>query len=77
MQALTNNPRYGIEFVEGFQLSRIAVAVLLPVLASLLVALIYTGVTKDVSSGFTIAGYMTGAYSVCLVLIGVLNLAEH
>ncbi|RPD55002.1 hypothetical protein L226DRAFT_555066 [Lentinus tigrinus ALCF2SS1-7] len=41
-----------------------------------LTALVYSILEKDVSSAFTAAGYMTSAYSVCLVLLGVLNFVE-
>ena len=92
MQVLTARTDLGIEFIERFQLTRIAIAVIIPVLLSVLVGVLYSALTGDVSSGFTISGtsfwqslvdladslvgYMTSAYSVCLVLIGVLNLVE-
>ncbi|KAI0956418.1 hypothetical protein AcV7_006832 [Taiwanofungus camphoratus] len=76
MQVLTQRTDLGIEFVERWQASRIFIAIVLPVAASLLVGVLYSALTNDVSSGFTVAGYMTSAYSVCLVLIGVLNLVE-
>ena len=102
MQVLTARTDLGIEFVEGWQLSRIAVAILLPVLASLVLAVLYSALYGDVSGAFTIAGeclrqcallpcmtltmtvmlnwgvkgYMTSAYSVCLVLLGLLNFVE-
>ncbi|KAI1792092.1 hypothetical protein LXA43DRAFT_944505 [Ganoderma leucocontextum] len=76
MQVLTARTDLGIEFVEGWQLSRIAVAILLPVLASLVLAVLYSTLYGDVSGAFTIAGYMTSAYSVCLVLLGLLNFVE-
>ena len=99
MQVLTARTDLGIEFVEGWQLSRIAIAILLPVVASLLLAIFYSVFVGDVSGAFTIAGvyyyqppgfwspleladvewltgYMTSAYSVCLVLLGLLNFVE-
>ncbi|KAI0703833.1 hypothetical protein BC835DRAFT_1262366 [Cytidiella melzeri] len=81
MQVLTARTDLGIEFVERFQLSRIAFAVLFPILISTLLGVVYAALTGDVSSAFTISGkfvirYMTSAYSVCLVLVGVLNLVE-
>lgn len=93
MEVLTSRTDFGIEFVERFQLGRIAFAVIIPVMASAILAIIYSILTDDVSSAFTISseslycpsivvelicssGYMTGAYSVCLVLIGILNLVE-
>ena len=56
MQVLTARTDLGIEFVEGWQLSRIAVAILLPVLASLVLAVLYSALYGDVSGAFTIAG---------------------
>ncbi|KIP11009.1 hypothetical protein PHLGIDRAFT_21907 [Phlebiopsis gigantea 11061_1 CR5-6] len=76
MEVLTSRTDFGIEFVERFQLGRIAFAVIIPVMASAILAIIYSILTDDVSSAFTISSYMTGAYSVCLVLVGILNLVE-
>ncbi len=56
MQVLTARTDLGIEFVEGWQLSRIAIAILLPVLASLVLAVLYSALYGDVSGAFTIAG---------------------
>ncbi|KAF9811056.1 hypothetical protein IEO21_06685 [Rhodonia placenta] len=76
MQVLTADPDLGIEFIERWQLSRIAIGVLIPVFASLAIGVVYSGVMDDPSTGFTIAGYVTSAYSVCLVLVGLLNLVD-
>lgn len=96
IQVLTARDDLGIEFVERWQASRLAVAILFPVVLSIVAGVLYSILTKDVSSAFTIAGkypctsrrnrplivtlyhlgYMTSAYSVCLVLVGVLNLVE-
>ncbi|OBZ72153.1 hypothetical protein A0H81_07390 [Grifola frondosa] len=76
MQVLTERPDFGLEFVERWQAFRLAVAILLPIFLSLVTGVVYSGLTQDVSSAFTIAGYLTSAYSVCLVLVGVLNLVE-
>lgn len=56
MQVLTARTDLGIEFVEGWQLTRIAVAILLPVIASLFLGVFYSVFTGDVSDAFTIAG---------------------
>ncbi|KDQ58972.1 hypothetical protein JAAARDRAFT_128216 [Jaapia argillacea MUCL 33604] len=76
MQVLTARSDLGIEFVERWQASRITIAIITPVAMSLLLALLYAYFTGDVSGAFTISGYMTSAYSVCLVLVGLLNLVE-
>lgn len=56
MQVLTQRTDLGIEFVERWQASRIFIAIVLPVAASLLVGVLYSALTNDVSSGFTVAG---------------------
>ena len=56
MQVLTSRTDFGIEFVERFQLFRIAVAVLFPVLLSVVLGIVYSALTNDVSSAFTISG---------------------
>ena len=56
MQVLTARTDLGIEFVEHFQLDRIAVAVIVPVLISVLVGVLYSAFTGDVSSAFAISG---------------------
>jgi len=76
IQVLTARTDLGIEFVERWQLSRIAIAVLLPVLASVVIGVVYSIAADDPSTAFTIAGYLTSAYSVCLVLVGLLNFVE-
>lgn len=97
MQVLTARIDLGIEFVERWQVSRIAIAIILPVLASTAIGVIYSIAAKDPSTAFTIAGtwshcalyldrqptdvitcsgYVTSAYSVCLVLVGLLNFVE-
>ncbi|KAH9948594.1 hypothetical protein B0H21DRAFT_733207 [Amylocystis lapponica] len=74
MRVLTAQTDVGIEFIERWQLSRIAVAVMVPVWLSLVLGVVYTVLTEDASTAFTIAvRYVTSAYSVCLVLVGALN----
>ena len=56
MQVLTARTDLGIEFVEGWQLTRMAIAVLLPVIASLVLGVVYSIFEKDVLSAVTVAG---------------------
>ena len=56
MQVLTDKTDVGIEFVERFQLGRIAIAVMIPVLGSMVIGIVYSALTDDVSSAFTVAG---------------------
>ena len=96
MQVLTARTDLGIEFIEQWQVARIAVAVILPVLASTAIGVVYSVAARDPSTVFTIAGtfsslghvrtgvadddvwagYVTSAYSVCLVLVGLLNFVD-
>ena len=55
MQVLTSRTDLGVEFVERFQLARIAVAVVFPVMASAILAILYSIFTGDVSSAFTVS----------------------
>jgi hypothetical protein len=63
MEVLTANPRVGIEFVERFQLGRIAVAIFLPVALSALLGILYSIFTDDVSSAFTVSGKRQSCYT--------------
>lgn len=56
VQVLTARTELGIEFVERWQISRIAIAIILPVLASTAIGIIYSIAAKDPSTAFTIAG---------------------
>ena len=53
MRVLTARTDLGIEFVEGWQVTRIAVAILLPVLGSLILGVCYSVFAGDVSGAFT------------------------
>ncbi|KAH9838707.1 uncharacterized protein C8Q71DRAFT_906472 [Rhodofomes roseus] len=69
-------PGVGIEFVERWQAKRLAFAVIGLVLLSLAASLIYACVTGDVSTAFTIGSYITSAFSVVLVLVGILGFVD-
>jgi hypothetical protein len=56
MQVLTSRTDLGIEFVERFQLSRIAFAIIFPIFVSTLFGILYAVFTGDPSSAFTISG---------------------
>lgn len=55
MQVLTTRTDLGIEFVEGWQLSRIAIAIGVPVLGSLILAVLFSVLGNDIQDAFTIA----------------------
>lgn len=56
IQVFTARTDLGIEFVERFQLSRIAIAVILPIVFATLFGIIWAVLTGDVSSAFTVSG---------------------
>lgn len=64
MEVLTSRTDLGIEFVERFQLGRIAVAVILPVIASAILAILYSLFTQDVSSAFTVSSEFARCWAV-------------
>ncbi|KAH9910394.1 uncharacterized protein B0H18DRAFT_895841 [Fomitopsis serialis] len=74
--ALMTRPDIGIEFVERWQATRLTIAVVGLVCFSLIVSLLYAWITKDVSTAFTIGAYITSAFSIILVLIGVLGFVD-
>ena len=52
---LTENRGMAIELVEHWSFSRIAIAIIVPVLGTLIFAIVYSVVRDDTSTGFTIA----------------------
>ncbi|KZT73462.1 hypothetical protein DAEQUDRAFT_413800 [Daedalea quercina L-15889] len=64
MLVLTARTDLGIEFIELWQLSRITIAIVVPVLASAAIGVVYSVAARDTAAGFTIAGYVTSAYAV-------------
>ena len=56
MQVLTVCEEYGVEFIEGWALLRIATAVLIPIAGTLVVGIVYAVLSKSVSDAFTLAG---------------------
>ena len=59
MKVLTADPGLGVEFVERFQITRLAIAILFPVIMSILLAVLYSAFTGDAATAFTIAGKTT------------------
>lgn len=56
MDVLTSRTDLGIEFVERWQLSRIAIAIIMPVLMSVVIGVVYSAAARDPGTAFTIAG---------------------
>lgn len=57
MQVMTSRTDLGIEFVERFELKRIAFGVFLPVVLATLFGVLWAVLTGDVSSAFTVSGW--------------------
>ncbi|OBZ74453.1 hypothetical protein A0H81_05803 [Grifola frondosa] len=76
VQALTASQDRGIQFAEQWQVYRIAAFVISAVAATFTTAVLYAHFTGDISTAFTIGGYMSGALSVICILVGILNLVE-
>ena len=97
-QVLTARTDLSVKFDERWQVSRIAVAILFPVLASTAIGVSYSIAANGPPTAFTIAGtfvpwctwtvvaearlalvklgYVTSAYSVCLVLFVLLDFVD-
>ncbi|KDQ53637.1 hypothetical protein JAAARDRAFT_72560 [Jaapia argillacea MUCL 33604] len=71
--SLTADRNLGVMLLEQWSATRITFWVILAVLSTLVLAIVYTCLTHDVSTAFTIAGYMAAALSVLGILIGVLS----
>lgn len=56
MEVLTARSDLGIEFVERWQLSRIAIAIIIPVFMSVVIGVVYSIAARDPGTAFTIAG---------------------
>ncbi|KDQ53626.1 hypothetical protein JAAARDRAFT_197424 [Jaapia argillacea MUCL 33604] len=73
MGTLTADPGRGILFLEQWSTRRISFWVISAVFSTLVFAIVYSVLTHDVSTAFTIAGYMAAALSVLGILVGVLT----
>ena len=56
MAALTESTDFGIEFVERFQVRRIAIAIFLLIIPSIIFGVVYGALTGDVGTAWTISG---------------------
>lgn len=71
MEALTARTDIGIEFVKRFQINRIIIAIMCPVvLSALLVRIFYSIFLRDVSSAATVAG-------MCILLRSTIPRRRH
>ncbi|RPD54805.1 hypothetical protein L226DRAFT_547971 [Lentinus tigrinus ALCF2SS1-7] len=76
MHALTRHSDVGIEFVEQWQVWRVAFLVLMLALLSMAIAIVSSILLHDFSTGFSIGGFFAQMFAVILVAIGFLHYEE-
>ncbi|KAH7120711.1 hypothetical protein EDB81DRAFT_233269 [Dactylonectria macrodidyma] len=65
--------RHALEFVEGWNGARIAVAGSLPVLLSMVVGVVWSVRSGDVQTAFTVAGFILTAGTLMLALLAIIS----
>ncbi|ROW03074.1 hypothetical protein VMCG_05749 [Cytospora schulzeri] len=65
--------RHAVEFVEGWNTTRIAVAGTIPWLSSCIVGIAWAAAGGDVQSAFTVASFILTSSSVILALVAILS----
>ncbi|KAF2183736.1 hypothetical protein K469DRAFT_751445 [Zopfia rhizophila CBS 207.26] len=65
--------RHALEFVEGWNPTRIAALGALPCVASTLVGVVWSALEGDVQTAFTVAGFMLSIATVLLALLAVIS----
>ncbi|KAK0641663.1 hypothetical protein B0T16DRAFT_461702 [Cercophora newfieldiana] len=68
--------RHALEFVEGWNTTRIAVSGSVPWLASCLVGIIWTAMGGDAQTAFTVASFILTSSSVILALLAIISSIE-
>ncbi|OIW24903.1 hypothetical protein CONLIGDRAFT_684805 [Coniochaeta ligniaria NRRL 30616] len=68
--------RHALEFVEGWNTTRIAVAGTAPWLSSCLVGIIWTAIGGDAQTAFTVASFILTSSSIVLALLAVISSIE-
>ncbi|TFK82192.1 hypothetical protein K466DRAFT_556912 [Polyporus arcularius HHB13444] len=76
MRALTRRPDVGIEFVEQWQVWRVAALVFMLAFSSMLIAIVTSIRLNDWSTGFAIGGFFAQMFAVILVAIGFVHYEE-
>jgi len=68
--------RHALEFVEGWNTTRIAVSGSVPWLASCLVGIVWTTTGGDAQTAFTVASFILTSSSVILALLAIISSIE-
>lgn len=67
------NKRHALEFVEGWNSTRVIIAATVPWLISCLVGVVWTAMGKDAQTAFTVAGFILTSGTVILALLAVIS----
>lgn len=65
--------RHALEFVEGWNGTRIAVAGSIPLVVSTMVAIVWSAKGSGVQDGFAVAGFILTAGSLLLALLAIIS----
>ncbi|CAG8980873.1 hypothetical protein HYALB_00013512 [Hymenoscyphus albidus] len=65
--------RHALEFVEGWNGTRIAIAGLMPLLVSCVLGVVWSWRTGDVQTAFTVAGFVLTAGTLVLALLAIIS----
>ncbi|KAH6972108.1 hypothetical protein BKA56DRAFT_660140 [Ilyonectria sp. MPI-CAGE-AT-0026] len=68
--------RHAIEFVEGWNTTRIAIAGTIPWLSSCLVGIIWAVIGGDIQTAFTVASFILTSSSIILALLAIISSIE-
>ncbi|KAH7141045.1 hypothetical protein EDB81DRAFT_69686 [Dactylonectria macrodidyma] len=68
--------RHAIEFVEGWNTTRIAIAGTIPWLSSCLVGVLWAAVGGDIQTAFTVASFILTSSSIILALLAIISSIE-
>ncbi|KAH7119796.1 hypothetical protein B0J11DRAFT_534647 [Dendryphion nanum] len=67
------NKRHALEFVEGWNSTRVIIAAAVPWMISCLVGIIWTAIGGDAQTAFTVAGFILTSGTVILALLAVIS----
>jgi hypothetical protein len=71
-----HNKRHALEFVEGWNSTRVVIAAMLPWLISCLVGIIWTVMGSDAQTAFTVASFVLTSGTVILALLAFISSIE-
>jgi hypothetical protein len=71
-----HNKRHALEFVEGWNSTRVVIAAMLPWLISCMVGIIWTATGGDAQTAFTVASFILTSGTVILALLAFISSIE-